>query len=159
MIPSEKKGRGQEKKGRTRNVVSQASLTPDILPVVNTLELTELLHAFALFKGTYDLLKVLPFVTKLNMKWLSNKNNERKSHYKASEVVPQQVNLPNLLVTNSLLPGGKKMPASYLLLTYTWQYAEFTQFHPLFFLPLNMHLKTWRHTYFSEHKYKRLVSF
>lgn len=120
MIPSEKKGMGQEKKGRTRNVVSQASLTPDILPVVNTLELTELCHASSLFKGTYNLLKVLPFATKLNMKLLSNKNKERKSHCKASELALQQANLPNLLVTNSLLPGGKKMPTScILLLMYT----------------------------------------
>lgn len=43
MIPSKKKGKGaREDRQEDRNVVSQVSLTPDILPVVNTLELKEI---------------------------------------------------------------------------------------------------------------------
>lgn len=53
------------------------SLTPDILPVVNTLDLKEIGHAFALFKGTYSLLTLLSLVAKFYIKLLSNRNRKR----------------------------------------------------------------------------------
>lgn len=49
MIPSKKKGKGvREDRQEDRNVVSQVSLTPDILPVVNTLELKEICFCLSL---------------------------------------------------------------------------------------------------------------
>lgn len=67
----------QEKTGTARNAVSQASLTPDILPGINTLELTEITAMLLPHsKALSNLLAVFCFVTEVNMK-LSNKHKKR----------------------------------------------------------------------------------